>query len=278
MSNSLLKQILVQGTDGPEAVFIKGDQIKATDGQTFESHSADIEYHISTIPDTDGKVLISKANGTNEWSTAIATKDDVTAAVSTLESAIASGVNVRGTVGTDGTVENLPSTGYALGDMYVVKTPGTFAGQVCEPGDSALCIKAYAAADASDTDWAILQKNIDGAVTGPASAANENLPLFDGASGKVLKDSGITLSTMNDVITKSHEHTSALVDIEDAVSKRHAHANSVNLDKLGESADGSLTYNGKGVTGARTVASLEEASAAGAPQGTLFFVVEQQTA
>jgi len=38
--------------------------------------------------------------------------------------------------------------------------------------------------------------------------------------------------------------TSAVADIDDAVSKRHSHANKTQLDKVGEDGDGLLTYNG----------------------------------
>jgi hypothetical protein len=38
--------------------------------------------------------------------------------------------------------------------------------------------------------------------------------------------------------------TSAVVDIDDAVTKRHAHANAAQLAKIGEDGGGSMTYNG----------------------------------
>jgi hypothetical protein len=38
--------------------------------------------------------------------------------------------------------------------------------------------------------------------------------------------------------------TSAVADIDDAVTKRHAHANLAQLDKIGEDGGGSMTYNG----------------------------------
>ena len=38
--------------------------------------------------------------------------------------------------------------------------------------------------------------------------------------------------------------TSAVADIDDAVSKRHNHSNKTQLDKIGEDGDGLLTYNG----------------------------------
>lgn len=38
--------------------------------------------------------------------------------------------------------------------------------------------------------------------------------------------------------------TSAVADIDDAVTKRHTHANITQLDKIGEDGGGSMTYNG----------------------------------
>lgn len=64
---------------------------------------------------------------------------NVEAKIKSLESAFASGINLRGTVGSGGTVETLPADSYKLGDMYVVLTDGTYASQVCEPGDLILC-------------------------------------------------------------------------------------------------------------------------------------------
>ena len=53
-----------------------------------------------------------------------------------------------------------------------------------------------AAADATevnDAHWTVSQTNIDGAVTGPAASTDAHVAVFDGASGKVVKDSGFTL-------------------------------------------------------------------------------------
>lgn len=41
--------------------------------------------------------------------------------------------------------------------------------------------------------------------------------------------------------------SSAVADIDDAVTKRHAHANLVQLAKIGEDGGGSMTYNGSAV-------------------------------
>ena len=180
---------------------------------------------------------------------------NVEAKIASLQAAFASGVRPCGTVGTGGTVEALPADSYKLGDLYVVKAGGTYAGQVCEPGDLILCIKDHAEEGAADTDWTVIQNNIDRAVTGPASAADGNLMAFDGASGTVAKDSGVALS-----------------DVSDAVTKRHQHANAALLD--GISADGeTVTINGKTFYAGLQVAVIEaggEIPAGMSPTGIVF--------
>ena len=164
---------------------------------------------------------------------------NVEAKIASLQAAFASGVRPCGTVGTGGTVEALPADSYKLGDLYVVKTGGTYAGQVCEPGDLILCIKDHAEEGTADTDWTVIQNNIDRAVTGPASAADGNLMAFDGASGTVAKDSGIKLT-----------------DVSAAVAQKHSHDNAALLD--GISADGeTVTINGKTFYAGLQVAVIE---------------------
>lgn len=190
------------------------------------------------------KVQLKDATGTVVYP--VTTSDQVKMAdgsnvdvkIKALEAAFASGVRPCGTVGTGGTVETLPADNYKLGDLYVVKTSGTYAGQVCEPGDLILCIKTFAE-EAADTDWTVIQNNIDRAVTGPASAADGNLMAFDGASGTVARDSGIKMA-----------------DVSAAVSQKHSHDNAVLLASI--SADGeTATINGKTFHAGRMVAVIE---------------------
>ena len=100
----------------------------------------------------------------------------------------------KGTLGTStdgGTVTSLPAT-HNAGWTYKVVTAGTYAGKVCEIGDLIICIKDATAA--ADADWTVVQTNIDGAVTGPTSSVANRVAIFDGTSGKVIKDSGYTIA------------------------------------------------------------------------------------
>jgi hypothetical protein len=73
---------------------------------------------------------------------------------------------------------------------------GGASGKVVEVGDLLLCITDSTAAGNDATvgaNWAISQANIDGAVTGPATAVSGRIASFNGTSGKVIQDSGYTI-------------------------------------------------------------------------------------
>lgn len=101
----------------------------------------------------------------------------------------------------------LPSTDYKAGQMWRVAAQGTYVGEQCEIGDLIICLKDYASGTASNADFMIVQANIDGAVTGANSSTDGHIVVFNGATGKVIKDSNVTIASLNDAIAKAHEHT-----------------------------------------------------------------------
>ena len=179
---------------------------------------------------------------------------NVEAEIKALKALLASGVRPCGTVGAGGDMETLPADSYKRGDMYIVKTGGTYAGQVCEPGDLILCIKTFEE-EAADTDWTVVQNNVVRAVKGPESAADGNLMAFDGTSGTVAKDSGIKLD-----------------EVSAAVAQKHSHDNAVLLASI--SADGeTVTINGKTFYAGIQAAVIEaggEIPAGMSPTGIVF--------
>lgn len=108
--------------------------------------------------------------------------------------------------GTVSGTSGLPEGDYQAGDSWRVTEEGEYAGQQCEPGDLIICIKDYAEGTASDSDFMVVQANIDGAVTGPDVAVDANVVIFDGTTGKVIKDSNVTIVAVSDAIAKAHEH------------------------------------------------------------------------
>ena len=114
----------------------------------------------------------------------------------------------------------LPSTGYKAGEMYRVSEAGTYAGNVCEIGDLIIVIKDHEEGSASNADFMVVQANIDGAVTGPATATNLNIAVFDGSTGKVIKDGEVSINDVKSAIANSHTHANK--DKLDTIDKSQA--------------------------------------------------------
>lgn len=87
------------------------------------------------------------------------------------------------------------------GDTYKISVAGKVggaSGAVVQVGDMIVCTDDGSAGGTQaevGSEWNIIQANIDGAVTGPASSVDNNFATFNSTSGKVIKDSGLSLDT-----------------------------------------------------------------------------------
>ena len=88
-------------------------------------------------------------------------------------------VNIKGII--DGTTNLLPTTDYKVGDEYIVAAVGTYAGNVCELNDVLICVKDYASATASNSDWIVGQVNIDTTYIKKLSEDANNNPTYNGS-------------------------------------------------------------------------------------------------
>lgn len=130
-------------------------------------------------------------SGTNN--TQIATTAFVQSAINSKISA-SDAMLYKGTIGSTGaTITALPTT-YNTGWTYKAITSGTYAGQKCEVGDMIIALVDRSGSGNSNSDWTVIQSNIDGAVTGPSSSVDSRVAVFSGSTGKVIKDSGFTIS------------------------------------------------------------------------------------
>jgi len=98
------------------------------------------------------------------------------------------------------------------GHTYKVSVAGKIGGASgpnVEAGDMLICTVDGSAAGTHatvGTNWNIIQQNIDGAVTGPASAVADRIASFNGTSGKVIKDSGLAVATVTGHIADTTIH------------------------------------------------------------------------
>jgi len=107
----------------------------------------------------------SKGIGTvTDGSTGLVTGDAVYDAIQSALGTMAAALVYHGTIGASAdspTITSLPTT-YSRGDVYVVKTAGTYAGKVCEVGDMIICNNDNdIAANANNADWDVIQSNIE---------------------------------------------------------------------------------------------------------------------
>lgn len=108
----------------------------------------------------------------------------------------------KGTIGTGGTITTLPET-HSAGWTYKVITAGTYAGHICEIGDMLIAVVDRAGTGNLDTDWTVIQTNIDGAVIGAPSSTNGNFPIFSGTTGKLIANSSYSPTSF---ATAVHSH------------------------------------------------------------------------
>ena len=108
-------------------------------------------------------------------------------------SAIASGIAANDAMVYKGTLAagaTLPKAD--RGHTYRASSAGTISTLKVEIGDMLICMTDSTAAN-TPANWSVIQANIDGAVIGPASAVDARVAVFNGTTGKIIKDSGFTI-------------------------------------------------------------------------------------
>ena len=153
------------------------------------------------------------------------------------------------------------------GHTYRVSSAGHIggaSGPAVEIGDMLICLEDDTAAGTHadvGSKWTIVQANIDGAVTGPASAVSNNFAVFDGTSGKTIKDSGFAVATGT---PKADAATGAVGTASRLAREDHVHpfaTQPVNKGGTGLTsyAQGDLLY----ASAATTIAKLAKSATAG---------------
>ena len=160
--------------------------------------------------EVEGKADLAGATFTGTVTLAADPIQDLEAATKQYVDRLVAGINDF-TVGVVDSSTPLPSTGYEVGQTFRVAEAGTYAGVECETGDLIIVIKDYEQGTASNSDFLVVQANVDGAVTGPDASTDANIVVFDGTTGRKIKDSNVTLASLSDAIGKAHEHTNKTI-------------------------------------------------------------------
>ena len=160
--------------------------------------------------EVDGKASLAGATFTGTVTLSADPQNNLEAATKQYVDRLVAGINDF-TVGVVDSSTPLPSTDYEVGQTFRVAEAGTYAGVECETGDLIIVIKDYAEGTASNSDFLVVQANIDGAVTGPDASTDANIVVFDGTSGRKIKDSSVTIASVSDAVAKAHEHANKAI-------------------------------------------------------------------
>lgn len=160
----------------------------------------------------------------------------------------------------------LPVDGYKAGQTWRVALAGTYAGQKCEVGDLIICIKDFNT-QTNNSDFMVIQANVDGAVTSTATTSTVGeIVVFNAATGKVIKGSGVNISSLNDAISKAHTHANkAILDtynknqtqlLADAAITAQGKVDALKVE-VDKKANKATTLAGYGITDAYTEAEID---------------------
>ena len=216
-SNQVEGVLYINKTDSTGSIWADGSWKQvfsdvSEDVADFESRIGELETNIAL------KAPINNPVFTGTVTLAADPTQNLEAVTKQYVDRLIAGIEENSTPGiVDGTDNPIPTTDYKAGQMWRVSVAGTYAGQKCEPGDLIICLKDYAAEGASNDDFLVVQANIDGAVTSSTNASTDgNIVVFDGITGKIIKDSAVTIASLNDAIGKAHEHANkAILDTYD---------------------------------------------------------------
>lgn len=229
--------------NGSEFVVIFED-VTNEEGESLSDQLAAIETKFNEYARLDG------ATFTGTVTLAAEPTQDMQAATKHYVDALVAGLNDF-TVGVVNSSTPLPAQDYKVGQAFRVAEAGTYAGQVCEIGDLIIVVADYADS-AKDSDFLVVQANTNGVVIGPDSAIDANIAVFDGVTGKKIKDSTVTIASVSDAIAKAHEHTNK--EILDSFTSTQTQIETA----YKEYADGKITALGDVVTNEELTTALED--------------------
>lgn len=147
---------------------------------------------------------------------------------------------------------------YLTGWTYKVGTEGIYVGQPCEIGDMIIANKDWEEGATASADWDIIQANIDGVVTGPTSATNTHVAIFNGNSGKVITDSGFTIEKS---VPADAEFTDTTYTGSDGITLTGTNFTNSGVRAVASgTTNGTIKVNTNGTEGEVAVAGLKSAA------------------
>ncbi len=165
----------------------------------------------NNIPQWDGTTGDLLKNGLRLDTSTLSSESDKLATSQVIKNYVDSLLGANNAMVYKGKIDASGNPNYPAADAgwtFKISAPGRIGGSSgpkVEQGDMLICLEDDTPGGTHatvGTKWNIFQVNIDGAVIGPDSAVDENIVVFDGATGKSVKDSGRSLSDLMEAFTE----------------------------------------------------------------------------
>lgn len=173
-------------------------------GEAYKAIFSDVSMEVSQLKtDLGTKADLSGATFTGEVLLHADPTQDMEAATKHYVDSLISNL-VSAAPGVVDSANPLPNN-YQAGQTWRVVEAGVYAGQKCEVGDLIICTLDYSG-EFKDSDFIVVQTNLEGAVTGPESSIDATLVVFDGTTGRQLGGSSVTITSVEEAVAMKHEH------------------------------------------------------------------------
>ena len=235
-------------------ISVSGHTVTLTKGATFLTQHQDI----SGKENISNKVTsISSSSTDAQYPSAKAVYSAISNGIAAADALI-----YKGTIGTSGTVTALPTT-HKVGWTYRVTTAGTYAGQNCEVGDLITAIVARSGSGNANSDWTVVQTNIQAFDTS-ISSNSMNAPTTK-AVYEFAENNGVVIFMNTSTPGGTADKSPASVFRNDVnLTSNNAGNILVIIDFINRNtaANPTITYNGKkcllyGVDNARTAEATQ---------------------
>nr|DAQ98900.1 MAG TPA: Peptidase [Caudoviricetes sp.] len=152
--------------------------------------TSDIQTQIDAKAPLASPAFTGKPTAVTPDSTDNGTRLATTAFVQAVVSGLLDAKDAFHFVGTLAGDDTLPAA--ESGHVYRITSDGTINGLTVHQGDTITCCVDGTKAG-TPANWFVTHTNHDGQVMGPTSAVDSHVAVYDGATGKLIKDSGFTI-------------------------------------------------------------------------------------
>lgn len=143
------------------------------------------------------QVKLTKQNGINEDTVQLALE-----AIHTKLGTLSSATSFKGVINAEGEIGQT----YGPGDIWFIGTDGTYKGRPLQKGDMIFATVKRDGSGSTTDDFQFVQGDVPNPVSGPVNAVvDENVAVFDGTTGTLIKDSTLKKADLEELVTKKDE-------------------------------------------------------------------------